>query len=283
MAAKPLPPAETVYVRFESHYIAIHLGAAQVVAPFRAVIGHLLAATPDGISAGSLEASLNKGQIRIAGPADLPVEQFTDPALAARGLLHGVVKLLMAARSDLLWIHGGVAAHDGRALLLAATTGQGKSTVIAELLRCGWTYLSDEVAPIDPVTCRVFPFPVTPHMRVGHQPNLRPAEVQQLPKTRIAIAHEMLGAGAVRLEGIYFLSYRQLPSGVEINVSSPAQSVVEMLRHSLSVRESRSAEIRGLCELMRQVPGVHLRYANAPEAAAELVRTHQNRLTAQLS
>jgi hypothetical protein len=70
---------------------------------------------------------------------------------------------------------------------------------------------------------------------------------------------------------------------VEINVSSPAQSVVEMLRHSLSVRESRSAEIRGLCELMRQVPGVHLRYANAPEAAAELVRTHQNRLTAQLS
>ena len=166
------------------------------------MIGHLLAATPDGISAvpGSFA---EQGQIRIAG---LPISQSNSSrsALAARGLLHGVVKLLMAARSDLLWIHGGVAAHDGRALLLAATTGQGKSTVIAELLRCGWTYLSDEVAPIDPVTCRVFPFPVTPHMRVGHQANLRPAEVQQLPKTRIAIAHEMLGAGAVPLERIFF-------------------------------------------------------------------------------
>jgi hypothetical protein len=274
-AAKPSPPAETVYVRFESHYVAIQLRAAQVVAPFKAVIGHLLAATPEGVSAGSLEASLHQGQIRIVGPADLPVEQFTDPALAARGLLHGVVKLLMAARADLLWIHGGVAAHDGRALLLAATTGQGKSTLIAELLTCGWTYLSDEVAPIDPVTCHVFPFPVTPHMRIGQQPNLRPGEVQQLAKVRIDIGREMVGTVTAPLERIYFLSYRQRTSGVEMNVSSPAQSVIEMLRHSLSIRESRNAEIRGLCELMRQVPGVHLRYANAHDAAAELVHTHQ--------
>jgi hypothetical protein len=269
------PPAETAYVRFESHYIAIELGAPQVAAPFRAAIGHLLAATPAGVSAGTLEASLDNGQIRIMGPASLPVEQFTDPALASRGLLHGVVKLLMAARPDLLWIHGGVAAHDGRALLLAATSGQGKSTLIAELLRCGWTYLSDEVAPIDPVTCRVFPFPITPHMRIGHQRDLHATEVQQLAKARIDIGHEMVGAVAVPLERIYFLSYRQQASGVEMNGSSPAQSVVELLRHSLSVSESRNAEIRGLCELMRQVPGVHLRYANARDAAAELIHTHQ--------
>jgi hypothetical protein len=269
------PSAETVYVRFESHYVAVELGIPQLAASFRASIGQLLAATPHGISAGSLKASLENGRIRIVGPAALGVEQFTDPTLAARGLLHGVVKLLMTARPDLLWIHGGVAAHDGRALLLPATSGNGKSTLIAELLKYGWIYLSDEVAPIDPVTCRVFPFPVTPHMRIGHQPNLSPAEVRKLAKIRIDIGKEMVGAVAVPLERIYFLSYQQLAVSVQTVVSSPGQSVVEMLRHSLSAWESRDAEICGLCELMRQVPGVHLRYANAHDAAAELAHAHQ--------
>jgi hypothetical protein len=280
--------SEPFYVRFESHYVAVGISTPQVAQLFKTAVGCMLAAAPAGIAAGCLEASTQDGVIRIAGPAVLPVERFADPALAARALFHGVVKLLIAARPDLLWIHAGAACHDGRALLLSATSGQGKSTLIAQLLTCGWTYLSDEVAPIDPVTCRVFPFPVTPHMRIGQQSNLPPAEVQQLAKIRIDIGHEMVGAVPVPLERIYFLSYQQFAGGVEMAVASPGQSVLEMLRHSLSVSESRDGEIRRLCELMRQVTGVHLRYANAHDAAAELIHTHQtigpqNCVTAQRS
>jgi hypothetical protein len=266
---------EPVYVRFESHYVAVSISAPQVTLLFKAVVAHLLAAAPCGLSAGSLEASPHEGKIRITGPAVLPVEQFADPALAARALFHGVVKLLMAARPDLLWIHAGAACHDGRALLFSAGSGQGKSTLVAELLARGWTYLSDEIAPVDPMTGRVFPFPVAPHRRVSHGRDLLPADVQQLSKIRVDVTAEMIASGAVPLEQIYFLCYQPRAAGVELTGCSPGQSVVDMLRHSLSVSESRDAEIRALCELVKHVSSAHMRYAHAEAAAAYIVRTHQ--------
>jgi hypothetical protein len=60
---------------------------------------------------------------------------------------------------DFLLLHSGAVADGEGALLLPASTGGGKSTLTASLLGQGFRYLSDDRAPVDPVTSRLYPFP----------------------------------------------------------------------------------------------------------------------------
>lgn len=60
---------------------------------------------------------------------------------------------------DFLSLHAGAVARDGGAILLPAGMDSGKSSLVVALLERGFSYLSDEVAALDPVTGRVYPFP----------------------------------------------------------------------------------------------------------------------------
>src|SRR5689334_5746793 len=62
-------------------------------------------------------------------------------------------------RSDLYFVHAAVLAFRDHAIALVAPSGFGKSTTTWALLHHGFKYLSDEIAPIDPRTLRVLPFP----------------------------------------------------------------------------------------------------------------------------
>ena len=48
-----------------------------------------------------------------------------------------------------IFVHAGVVAWKGRALLLPGSSGSGKSSLVAELVRAGATYYSDEYAVLD--------------------------------------------------------------------------------------------------------------------------------------
>ena len=58
-----------------------------------------------------------------------------------------------------LTIHSAVLERNGRALILPAPPGSGKSTLCASLLLNGWRLLSDEMTLLDPGTGLVTPFP----------------------------------------------------------------------------------------------------------------------------
>lgn len=60
---------------------------------------------------------------------------------------------------DSLLLHAGAVARDEQALLLPARSGSGKSSLTLGLLEAGFSYLSDELGAIDPVTERAYPFP----------------------------------------------------------------------------------------------------------------------------
>jgi len=64
----------------------------------------------------------------------------------------------LAGLDRYLLFHAAVLARRGQALLLAAPSGSGKSTLAAVLAASGWTYLSDELAVVDPETLGVAPF-----------------------------------------------------------------------------------------------------------------------------
>ncbi len=59
----------------------------------------------------------------------------------------------------LVTVHSAVLERDGRALIMPAPPGSGKSTLCAALMLHGWRLLSDEMALLDPVTGLITPSP----------------------------------------------------------------------------------------------------------------------------
>jgi hypothetical protein len=74
--------------------------------------------------------------------------------------------ILASVRSHFL-IHAGVVARDDRGIVLAADSAHGKTTLVLELVRRGWKFLSDEMAALGRADGRVHPFPRSLRIRPG--------------------------------------------------------------------------------------------------------------------
>jgi HprK-related kinase A len=64
----------------------------------------------------------------------------------------------VARTTDYLALHAGAVARKGKAVLLPAPPDSGKTTLSAALTRAGFSYLSDEVALIEPHSALVHPY-----------------------------------------------------------------------------------------------------------------------------
>lgn len=62
-------------------------------------------------------------------------------------------------RPDLLFVHAAVLQYGSQAIVLAGDSGSGKSTTSWGLASLGFGFMSDELAPIDPQSLRVDPYP----------------------------------------------------------------------------------------------------------------------------
>jgi hypothetical protein len=114
---------------------------------------------------GQAPASLSYQVSREAGTGAILVRagdgdpvRASDEGAMLRLLDKDLTVALQLARPDLYFLHAAALAFDGRAYLLAADSGGGKSTLAWALLHLGFGYLSDELAPIDD-RLDVFSFP----------------------------------------------------------------------------------------------------------------------------
>ncbi|MGA9667893.1 MAG: hypothetical protein WBQ94_01725, partial [Terracidiphilus sp.] len=101
--------------------------------------------------------------VQVAAELHLLVDGLTvASACSAIGLVTAVVRVLDTAvlqrLTTLRALHAGVVLCGKRALLLPGATHAGKSSLVAELLRQGATYFSDEYALIDSEG-QVHPYP----------------------------------------------------------------------------------------------------------------------------
>ena len=104
------------------------------------------------------------GKLLLDGEGD-PVRVAPDEDELLEMLDEAVVVQLQRRRPDLFFVHSAVLELGGRAVLLVAPSGTGKSTMTWALSHHGFRYLSDELAPIDPGTLRVHPFPRALHLK----------------------------------------------------------------------------------------------------------------------
>ena len=62
-------------------------------------------------------------------------------------------------RADLFFMHAAAVYRDGKCIIISGASGSGKSTLCWTLCNSGFTYLSDELAPIQLAGVRVVPYP----------------------------------------------------------------------------------------------------------------------------
>ena len=111
------------------------------------------------------------------------------PIADSYALLYCVEKTLtidtQRRRPDLFFLHAAALALDECAVLLVASSGSGKSTTAWAMTHRGFSYLSDELAPIDLAAMTVQPYP---HALCLKSPPPSPFE---LPPSIIVTEHTM--------------------------------------------------------------------------------------------
>lgn len=102
------------------------------------------------------------GGLSITRDGELLAELDNDEAVEYMVvyLLEKIVTIdLQTLRTDLYFVHSSALERNGKAIMIAAESGTGKSTTTWALLQHGFRYLSDELAPVDPVSLKVYPYP----------------------------------------------------------------------------------------------------------------------------
>ncbi len=97
------------------------------------------------------------GEFRLS-VGDVVLATAAEPLGLVRVLIQTLDEVIIQRLTTLRAVHAGAVEWRGRVLLLPGATHAGKSALVAELLRRGATYFSDEYALID-AEGRVHPYP----------------------------------------------------------------------------------------------------------------------------
>jgi len=160
-----------------------------------------------------------------------------------------------------IFVHAGVVGWNGRAILLPGRTFSGKSTLVAELLRAGATYYSDELAVLD-ARGRVHPFPKPLAIRktvdrAGRHP----------PESLGAVS----GARPLPVGLVAFTSYRRGRRWRPARLT-PGQGLLALVAHTVPVRRRTESSLAALRHVVAQAPVLKGVRGEARDAAAALLR-----------
>jgi len=171
-------------------------------------------------------------------------------------LMESDLQLYVAERATRrIFVHAGVVGWRGNAILIPGRSFSGKSTLVAELLRQGATYYSDEYAALDDEG-RVHPF-LRPLALRGEDPAARPA--RHVPADFGAES----GRGPLPVGVVAFAHFKP---GVRWRprLLTPGQGVLALLENTVAARRRPKTAFR---VLRKAVSGAQLLKGARGEAA----------------
>jgi len=141
---------------------------------------------------------------------------------------------------DRVFVHAGVVGWKGGALVFPGKSFAGKTTLVAELVRAGATYYSDEYAVID-ANGRVHPYARDLQMRLPGRPEQHALTVEELGGDT--------GVVDLPVIQILFVEYADRSHWSPEPVSA-GMAVLEMLRHTISVQRTPARVMNILSKMM---------------------------------
>jgi hypothetical protein len=116
----------------------------------------------------------------------------TNPALARHRCLTALLETARWPRRLLGILHASAVGIGGRCVVFPGTRGSGKSTLAAALVAAGADFVTDDYAPLEQASWRVWPVPYAPGIKHGswrallrRHPSLDRQPVHELAGTRI--------------------------------------------------------------------------------------------------
>jgi hypothetical protein len=195
--------------------------------------------------------------------------RIEDEVVGESAELHDILELLkrdlmvhVADRApDRVFVHAGVAGWKGRAVVMPGMSFAGKTTLVAEMVRAGATYYSDEYAVID--ACgRVHPYARELQMRAADCVEQRGVSVAELGG--VAANEPALVSHVVFAE--YAEGARWAPVAI-----SRGSAVLEMMQHAIAVRRAPGRVMTTLTKMMETAEAMRGVRGEASEMARWLL------------
>ncbi len=201
------------------------------------------------------------------------VDGKTDTSKILRRSYREIVSRFISRRPELVWFHAGCAASANEAIVLPGAWGRGKSSLVLALCERGWSFLSDDIVPLDPVKGLAIPFPGTPQVRSKANHALPREKLGTLAKAAVRLDPAKVAQQPHQVAMIVFPNYREgAPS--ELKPLSPGQAVGELLENSLSFTINDDATIQRLCAVVEKLPAYRLTFDDVDDAADLLISSH---------
>ena len=170
-----------------------------------------------------------------------------------------------------VFVHAGVVGWQGRALLLPGSSFAGKTTLVAELVRAGAVYYSDEYAVLD--ECGF----VHPYARNLH---VRQADNQRQVEVPVQYFDGHAGVQRIPVSTVVFTEYTAYGLWQPQPISA-GKAVLEMLRHTIPVQRTPARVMSTLAAMMEHAQAVQSERGEASQTArALLARMPRQELTA---
>jgi hypothetical protein len=201
------------------------------------------------------------------------------PGIVFDYLLWHINSRVVSESTRYLLVHDSAAELDGRAIVMPADAGSGKTTLVAGLLRAGLRYLTDEAVAIDCDTLQIEPFPKPLSVDEGSWPilpELAPAlgpDLQSYARNQWAV-----DARSVRPD---VLAPRSRPAFVvspcyrahaptRLVALRPAETVALLARHSFNLQKHGQPGLEALAAIARRSAGYRLEMGDL-DAACRLI------------
>jgi len=143
-----------------------------------------------------------------------------------------------------VFVHAGVVSWGGRAIIIPGRSFSGKTTLVAEFVRAGATYYSDEYAVLDACgRVHAYPKPMS----------IREPETQ---RQRRSSAHTLGGHSGVKPVPVGLVLVTEYRAGKRWRprVLSAGQGVLSLLRNTVSARRQPEAALATLMRVVSQAP-----------------------------
>lgn len=210
---------------------------------------------------GSSGRGTRRFHVVYSGSEPITRTHDLDDALAV--LQKEVLSWIAGGARNRTFLHAGVVAVDGWALLLPGRSGVGKSHLVAALLKAGATYLSDEYAPLD-ARGRVHPFPLP--LKV----TLEAEDANQTGQIEARILGAPTEVRPLPVGGVVICSYR---SGARWQPRrlSPGHGVLRLLDSAVAARISPARTLETLSALVSAAAVVVGARGEATACAHEMI------------
>jgi len=263
--------SQTSYVNFEGHQVSVSSCLSEVHDALRQRFPTMLHRRPTNVI-GRLEVGRQTGTYSLNGELETP---FSDQILTnvLEQLNRAIAQRFIDTQTALLWFHAAAVCNDDGAVVLPGGWGYGKSTLSAKLADRGWTYLSDDLVPLDPRSGSLLPFPCMPAIRQTPPAAVPRERLSEVAKDIVTIPLDIVAGARVPLVTLIFPEYR-FDGPIELTSCSPASAVVELLRNCLNFTVHGSAAVSYLCDILAQRRAFRLTFNDAGAACDLIASVH---------